>query len=149
VSITTTSFRQQFPGYANTATFPDPMVQVWIDLSAQFVSLDRWGTELVDYGRSLWAAHHLTIQGADAATTALGGAAGGGGGVLSSKSGGGLSASYDVGSVMEQGAGFWNQTVHGREFYRLSQMMGAGPLQIGDPTTGPVQVGGWAGPIFF
>ena len=147
MAVTPASFRVQFPGYADVAAYPDPMIQMWLTLSAQFVSMDRWGAELIDYGQSLWTAHHLSIQATDASMAAVGATAGGGGGILSSKSGGGLSASYDVGSVTEQGAGFWNQTVHGRAFYRLSQMMGMGPLQIGTDG-GIVHVGGWPGPIF-
>lgn len=147
MAVTPSSFRAQFVGYADSSVYPDPMIQAWLVLSVQFVSPDRWGSELVDYGQSLWTAHHLTLQAADAKVAAIGGIAGGGGGILSSKSGGGLSASYDVASVTEQGGGFWNQTSSGREFYRLSQMIGAGPVQIGTDG-GYIQGGAWYGPTF-
>ena len=54
----------------------------------------------------------------------------GGTGIVSSKSVDGASVSFDTSTGAEQGAGFWNQTAYGREYWQLIQMMGAGGVQI-------------------
>mgnify|MGYP002144695498 CR=1 FL=1 len=82
------------------------------------------------FGVGLWVAHHLVIATKNQQAVDFGGQPGQSAGAMTSKSAGGVSAGYDFASVKEEGAGFWNETSYGRQFYRLSQMMGAGPIHV-------------------
>ena len=147
MTATTTTLRTLYPEFADITKYPDAMIQAYLDLGAQFVNVERWDT-LADYGVHLWTAHHLAIARINSTTAAVGGVPGGAGGILSSKSGGGMSAGYDFSHVAEEGAGYWNGTSYGREFYRLSQMMGIGPVQVGTDGGQIPTSTGWPGLIY-
>ena len=74
MTITTASFRAQFPAFANVAVFPDPQVDFYITLAYKMLIPDRWGNVL-DEGASLFVEHFLTLD-----RIAAAGAAGGAGG---------------------------------------------------------------------
>jgi len=147
MTVTAATFRTTFPAFGDIVKYPDSMVGMWLSVAVKLVNAARWGT-LTDFGVMLYSAHNLALEAQATAAGAHGRVPGGQVGVLSSKGADGLSAGYDVSSVTEQGAGYFNQTTYGTRFYRLSKMMGAGPLQIG--TTDPAQasVAAWAGPIY-
>jgi hypothetical protein len=49
---------------------------------------------------------------------------------VASKSVDGASISYDNATTAQEGAGFWNASIYGRELYQLMQLFGAGARQI-------------------
>ena len=147
MTVTATSLRAQFPEFANTTTFPDSLITSWLAQAVKLVSQAAWD-DSTDFGVSLWTAHQLVLSAkAQASAARRSGSPGGATGVLTSKSAGGVSAGYDFSSVAEKGAGFWNQTTYGMQFYRLSQMFGAGPIQVGTDG-GVVTTSGFPGPTF-
>lgn len=120
-------FRSAYPEF-DSLQYPDAAVLVRLKLAEKFFSEELWPDEDVRaHCIGLYAAHFLAAHGSRAA-----GGEGGAGvtGVVSSKSVDGASISYDVGSTVEQGAGFWNATPYGRELYQILRVFGAGAVQL-------------------
>lgn len=124
-----TTFRTNFPEFANTTTFPDAIFAVWSGIGAQVISQDRWG-DLYDTAVYLFTAHNLVLAGGNVAEVAAGGLPGGKGGAQSQKSVGSVSVNYDTPSSMELNAGHWNQTIYGRQYIQLARLMGGGCRQL-------------------
>lgn len=130
MSVTPETFRQQFEAFADPNTYKDLDIETYASIALMFMNADRWGTAL-DYGTSLFIAHHLVLQTRDIAAVAAGGIPGGVQGVLTAKSVDKVAASYDVKSVTIENGDFWNMTTFGIRFLHYARMMGAGPIQIG------------------
>jgi hypothetical protein len=113
-------FRQHFPEFADSATYPDSSIEFWAGIGEARLPVERWGN-LYNHGLELFVAHNITL--AQAGTSA-------GGGLLASKTIGSVSVSYDTGAVAAAGASHYNQTVYGRRFWELARMRGAGVLQV-------------------
>lgn len=141
---TPAALRTQFPEIT-VSRFPDAMVQVWLDVADKLVNGARWG-DVADFGRHLFAAHHLVLAYGDQAAAARQKLPGQFSGILTSKSADGISASYDASSVTEENGGHWNLTKYGLQYLRLSRMMGIGPIQVGAPDSGVNVSMAWSGP---
>lgn len=146
--LTPAAFRDQFPVFTSTTTYPDPEIQFWIDLAIKLHSAERWG-DLLDYGISLFVAHNLSLEFSSNAAAAAGQAPGQVVGALSSASVDKVSYSRDASSAMDPKNGHWNLTTYGLRWVRLVRMVGAGPVQIGVPTAaeGQLSNGYWPGVI--
>lgn len=129
MTVTAASFRSDFPEFTDTTRFPDQSVNLWLSVAAKWIDPDTWA-ELADFGTELFVAHHIIMQAQSAAAAASGGAIGAIVGPTSSKGVGPVSVSYDVGAVLIKDAAHWNQTNYGVQFYQLSQMFGAGGIQL-------------------
>lgn len=123
------TFRQQFPEFANAATYPDAQVTFWLGLGVKLLNADRW-YDLLDQGLALFTAHHLTIQQRDIKAASMGGTPGQAAGVLASKAVDKVSASYDTSAGTYADAGFWNLTSYGVQYWNLLRMVGAGGIQL-------------------
>lgn len=130
MTVTTASFRTLFTEFASAARYPDPTISAYLALAPKFVNVDRWA-ELADFGVSLWIAHMLVLSAPNQAAAARGKTPGQRVGVINSKSIDGASVSYDTTVATLKDAGHWNMSTYGLQFKQYSQMMGAGPLQIG------------------
>ncbi len=144
---TVAKFRLQFPEFSNQEKYPDPMVTVWLNVATQLVNAERWGN-LTDLGVNLLLAHFVVLAARSHDQADGGKIPGQVNGVLSSKSADGLSASYDVSSIMVEGAGDFNLTSYGIRFVKMGRMMGMGPLHIGTGTSTENNVSAWQGVIF-
>ncbi|KVN62698.1 MULTISPECIES: DUF4054 domain-containing protein [Burkholderia cepacia complex] len=122
-------FRQSFPEFDDTTTYPDSLVQFWMTVAVSLVNADRWG-ELTDLGIALVTAHHLALALKDQKTAAVGGVPGQVTGPQSSKAVDKVSASYDTAAVAIKDGGFWNATMYGVRYLSLAQMMGSGGIQL-------------------
>ncbi|WP_104012189.1 DUF4054 domain-containing protein [Burkholderia anthinoferrum] len=122
-------FRQSFPEFNDTTTYPDSLVQFWMTVAVSLVNADRWG-ELTDLGIALVTAHHLALALKDQKTAAVGGVPGQVTGPQSSKAVDKVSASYDTAAVAIKDGGFWNATMYGVRYLSLAQMMGSGGIQL-------------------
>lgn len=127
--VTVALFRSHRPEFADVTRFPDTVVAHQLRIASLTLGEQTWG-DLWAYGIELRAAHYLALGARTAAAAAAGGIGGGISGILTSKSVDKVSAGYDVGAVTNEGAGFWNTTAYGVEFYQLLMMMGAGPVQL-------------------
>lgn len=127
--LTVQQFRELFPSF-NEDQYPDLAVESRIELAELFFSKKIWKPEKVRiHAVGLYTAHYLAAYGS-ASSGGSGKTAGSAMGVVSSKSVDGASISYDTGSTVEQGAGFWNSTPYGRELYQLMRVFGAGAVQL-------------------
>jgi hypothetical protein len=86
---------------------------------------------LADIALENWVAHQLVLEKQAIAAALAGGDPGTKIGVVSSKSVGSVSVSFDVSSLVEEGAGYYNQTIYGMRFWRLAKAVSGGPIQIG------------------
>lgn len=127
--MTVDEFRQRYPAFADSSAYPDSQIQIYLDLADAFINKRRWPTAVAAHARGLFVAHHLTmflgkgIQGA-ANAGALGP------GVAQSKTVHDVSVSYDNTLASYDQAGHWNLTRYGLDWYQLSRMVGAGPVQL-------------------
>lgn len=132
-TLTVAEFRLQYPRvFGCVETYPDPMVQLYVDLCVGMVNAERWG-EQTNFGVGLLVAHFLALEARDAQTSAIGGTPGVGGGLVKSKSVDGVSVSYAVEAMAMPDGGPLNETRFGRQWLWLARMMGAGPVQVGLP----------------
>ncbi|PRD90435.1 DUF4054 domain-containing protein [Burkholderia multivorans] len=122
-------FRQSFPEFDDTTTYPDSLVQFWMTVAVSLVNADRWG-DLTDLGIALVTAQHLALAVKDQKMAAVGGVPGQVSGPQSSKAVDKVSASYDTSAVAIKDGGFWNATMYGVRYLSLAMMMGAGGMQL-------------------
>lgn len=125
MNLTVSQFRSDFPEFSDATAYPDAMISSRLALAPGYVDETRWDASAV-LGAELVAAHFLVL-----AKRAQNGAGSGAvTGVLTSKSVGGVSASYDIQSLQEVGAGMWNATSYGIQYRTLARLFGAGGIQL-------------------
>jgi hypothetical protein len=127
--VDVSQFRQAFPEFDDTTTYPDALVQFWMTVAVSLVNADRWG-DLTDLGIALVTAHHLALAVKDQKMADVGGVPGQVSGPQSSKAVDKVSASYDTAAVAIKDGGFWNATMYGVRYLSLAMMMGAGGMQL-------------------
>jgi hypothetical protein len=127
--VTASSFRQQFPALSDPAVYSDGVFAFWAGIAALRLNADRWGT-LLDYGISLFVAHHMVLAARDAMVTGAGGIPGVVNGPQSSKTVESVSVSYDTKAISLTDGGYWNATMYGIQFLQLSRLIGAGGIQL-------------------
>lgn len=149
------TFRQNFPEFSSTTTFPSSSIAFWIAAAVLSLPIQTWGmgsetpqapvTTQMDMGQSLFVAHQLILEARGVKQASGGGIPGGGAsGPVSSESVGGVSRSYDTGALNLADAGPWNATLYGQRFLWLARLLGKGPVQLGT-AMGPVAQP-WFGP---
>lgn len=127
--FTTVQFRLDFPEFADTARYPDSMLNFWGNFATKMVIPDAW-QDLTLTGIELYVAHQVTLQARDVLTATNGGLPGGQGGPANTKTVGSTSVGYDSNATSYAGAGFWNLTTYGKQFYQLMRVFGAGCVQL-------------------
>ena len=141
------TFRQDFPEFKDTIKYTDSQINFWLGIAVARLSACAWGT-LYNQGLELLTAHYLSIAAQRAKVASVGGQPGAGvGGPVSAKSVDKVSLSYDVAVATIEGAGQYNLTTYGTQFYDLALMVGAGGLQVnGDVGSIVIPPGGfWSG----
>lgn len=123
------AFRAAFTEFSNVTKYPDAMINFWAALGQLMLIECRW-RETYSYGLQLYVAHEVTLAARNAAAGATPGGTPGKAGLQSSKSVGSTSVGYDTNNTAEKNAGWWNLTIYGQQFFRLSRMIGAGALQV-------------------
>lgn len=127
--MTPARFRELYPEFTLVA-YSDDRVQRWLSLAPLRMDAQRWG-QLLEEGTGLFVAHQLTLQGPAAGQTGVPGSpAGAASGLLASKSISKVSLSYDAGAITFDGAGNFNLTRYGRDWWQLGQMVGLGGIQL-------------------
>jgi len=130
------TFRTQFPEFANTTTYPTEQVDFWLGIGELLLRPEVWRT-MYNQGLALFTAHHLSIAAQNAKSAASGGIPGATTGMVASKSVDKVSISYNANEIAYKGAGFWNLTTYGLQFWNLIRMFGAGGAYVsgGPPLT--------------
>ena len=120
------TFRLHFPAFEDTAIYPDPQVQFFIDMASVMCG-PAW-CQYRQMGVELLTAHFLTLQ----RWMMQGSGSGGGGvpgmstGIASSKSVSRVSVSYDQTLGSMEGWGPFNYTIYGRQWAWYAQLVGTG-----------------------
>lgn len=117
-----------FPEFANVPTYPVARVNFWLSVAVNQINTDRWGA-LSNQGQALLTAHYLTID-LQNQTLLPGQQIGEVSGLETAKAVDGVSASMDVNAITIAGAGLYNKTVYGIQYWQLAQTMGAGGFQL-------------------
>lgn len=139
MAVTVATFRVDLPEFKNKSFYPDAAVTFWLALAAKSMNQDRWGApaatgdplELYDLGQEMFAAHRLVIERKAQDDAVNGTPPGMASGPVNNQSVDKVSLGFDVQAALEEGGGYWNLTIYGQRFYRMLQMMGAGPVQVG------------------
>lgn len=132
MTFTIAAFRAAFPEFNNIAVYPDAMITFWSGIAVMQVNQNRWCQMWLN-GVFLYVAHEITLAAQNVQATGIGGIPGTQGGPISNKAVGGVSIGYDTSAIIPKDAndaGFWNQTLYGRQFYDLNQMFGSGCVQL-------------------
>lgn len=129
-TITEATFRANFTEFSDVALFPPAVVNFWITAADLMLSVSRWGT-VRDMGVQLYAAHNLSLERQAMNAAANGGVPGAASGAVSQKTVGPATIAYDAASAAAEGAGDFNATIYGQRLWRLIQIFGSGPIQIG------------------
>ncbi len=132
--IEVADFRTVFPEFADAATFPDARIAFWLRASETTLPPLAWGGTW-EHAVLLLAAHQLALGLRRAAVVmrvgpGAAGAGAGGFAPVSSKSVGGVSVAYDNSLGTIEGAGTYNLTPYGVEFWQLLQMLPASGMQL-------------------
>lgn len=122
-------FRAEFPEFSDVAVYSDSQITFWATIAEKMVVACIWD-DMYEFGVKLYVAHEITLAAQNAKAAASGGAPGQSGGIANSKTVGSVSVSYDSTVTSEKDAGWWNLTNYGKQFYRLTQIFGAGCIQL-------------------
>ena len=126
-----------WPEFGDAEIYPDVLLEAWREEAYAVLLESRWGKRR-DFGAMLYCAHFIALA-RKAAASATGGASVEG--IRTNKSVGPLSVGYDVASVTNQGAAFWNTTSYGIQFFTMLKGAAAGGLYLPSPSAGVP----WAG----
>ena len=130
MTVTTISFRNDFPEFASTAVYTDSAVSFWLNVGVQLFDPSKWST-LVDLATELYIAHNLVLEQQAANSAANGGVPGINSGPLNSKAVDKVSAGYDTGASTLPGWGNFNLTTYGTRLAEFAQWVGIGGIQTG------------------
>lgn len=129
--LTLEEFLDRFPEFSDQNDYPTSKIEYRLKMAVKFCSdIPFYDEETKKHVQGLHVAHFLVVGGPVRASgsgvspgiTSLG--------VVTGKSVDGASVSYDSTTASEVGAGFWNATAYGREFWQLMQVFGAGAFQL-------------------
>jgi hypothetical protein len=118
-------FRTNHPGFANTATYPDVVVQMFLDVGSILVRPERWHS-LTAFGVELFTAHMLALQQMAIQGTQGGGIPGQARGLMTSKSVSKVSVGSDYSMIGFEGWGTFNLTLYGQQFAFYAELFGTG-----------------------
>jgi hypothetical protein len=127
--LTASTFRQQWPAFSDIGVYTDAVYNFWQGIAAFRLNAERWGA-MLDFGTSLFIAHHLVLAARDVTTANAGGIPGVVNGPQSSKTVESASVSYDTKAISLTDGGYWNLTTYGIQFLQISRMIGAGGIQL-------------------
>lgn len=161
MTIVYADFINDYPEFSNQVSYPTSAVNYWLTVAQLMLTQPSTGTSfwdnspvgdpprsMLDVGTELFIAHNLALEAQAADAASINATPGTVGGSITARTVKGVNIIYDTSGGIEKDAGHWNLTVYGRRFKRLSNLVGAVPLQIGigvDPTGG-ANGPGWAGP---
>lgn len=129
MTVTTASFRADYPEFGDVTAYPDSGVTYWITIAGLLLNTCRW-QNMLDVATELFVAHNLVLERQAQKSAANGAVPGLSTGPVSSKTVGPVTQAYDTTAGINQDAGHWNLSTYGTRFYQLMQMFGAGPIQV-------------------
>lgn len=134
------TFQTYFPEFSDNTKFPEIRVLFWISIALQQLSGTDWGL-LYEQGVFLYVAHKLTLEYSNKLASASGGQLGDANGPINNRTIADVSYSVDTAQTSYANAGYWNETLYGRNFWELVRMVGSAPIQLGYEDQGTTQLG--------
>lgn len=151
LGITAASFVVDFREFRNQGQYPPAVVAYYIALANIMLNAQFWGgpsvnagtggvptptnppQSAIDFGAELFVAHNITLEYMAQKAAAAGAPPGTQTGAVAGKSVGPISVNFDNGATAFEAGneGDFALTTYGKRFWRMVQMMGAGPLQLG------------------
>jgi hypothetical protein len=121
------AFRQHFPEFseANIQVYSDASITFWAGIGDLRLNTYRWG-DLLTHGLELFVAHHVSLAAAEQQAALVGDVAGQAVNLKNNKSVGDVSVGIDNQAIIKEGAGNYNLTLYGRDFFELARIVGAG-----------------------
>lgn len=138
-------FRLDLTEFADTAVFPNSVIQFWLNFAASMVNPNRFLSQTY-VGIELFAAHFITLEAQDMLATNAGGLPGTSTGLIKDKEVDTVRIQYDTQAASSSEAGHWNLTSYGMRWLYLSNVFGSGPVQLGMGYTPPLNGPAWPGP---
>jgi len=130
--VTVAQFREDFPEFANATTYLPSTLNYWLAVASFLLRPERFVDPNILYlATELFAAHNMVLEAQAQSSAQAGGWPGISKGAISAEGAGDVNLSYDVPDTLEEGAGNYNLTTYGTRFYRLLQLAGMGPIQVG------------------
>jgi hypothetical protein len=125
--FTIQQFRIDFPEFASDTKYPDTMITFWSGIGDKLLNVTRWDLfQLRTEGLSLFTAHQITLAAMNVDDASADIDPGRSTAVITSENAGGVSVSMDTAASLEEAAGHYNETLYGRQFLRLSRLVGTG-----------------------
>jgi hypothetical protein len=129
--MTVDEFRAEYLPFTDVAIYPPDRVQRWLDRADRQIRPAAWDDDTRHWAIGLWVAHQLVMEQTTIGQADAGGLPVGTSGRVASQSVGGVSVSLNLGSMDVAGAGTYNATAYGQQFWELLQMAGAGGGFVG------------------
>lgn len=120
------TFLATFPEFGNPVEFPQARVNFWIGVATNMINQWRWGT-MYTFGLTLLIAHYLVLDSQNQTAFKDNVIPGEVTGITTDTSVDAVSVSYDVGNITLSGAGMFNRTSYGIQFWQLAKWKGSGP----------------------
>jgi hypothetical protein len=130
MSFAYANFIAAFPEFSNATQFPQPTFAFWQTIANERLNVRRWGA-LLDTGAMIFNANNRARAATRATAAAVGGIPGANEGPLTAKSVDKVSMSFDANAATIEGAGNYNLTTYGTQFYELMLIVGSGGQQFG------------------
>ena len=122
-------FRLDFPQFSDESIYTDSMCAFWSASGERLNCPSIFGD---DYNLliELYTAHNISIQAKEIFTSSTGGVPQGDPGAITSKKQGPVEYQFDSVSASILGAGIYNQTWYGRQYWQLRSVYTKGGLQF-------------------
>lgn len=120
--MTVDEFLAIFPEFDDPVKYPTSRIQLYLTLAATRVGECAWG-DTYDLGIALFTAHYLATFG----NAGVGGVTIG---EVSSKKVGDVQVGYATTSNRDSGAGWWNGTIYGQQWWDLFSRCGGWVTQL-------------------
>ena len=122
-------FRLDFPEFSDSVRYPDSQITFYSTIAETMTNADKWKTLWLQ-GVELYVAHEITLAAQSSQAGQNGSVPGQQGGPINSKAVGSVNVGYDTVTGSEKNAGWWNLTSYGKQYFRLSRMIGVGAVQL-------------------
>src|SRR6266566_4260332 len=143
-TVTADVFRADFPEFADKSKYKDSAIAFWLSVAYLKLNPARW-LDTLNLGIELFVAHNIVLELMAQEAALKGNWPGLNKGVISAENVGPASVSFAPEYTIVPDAGHWNLTVYGTRFMYLTNMAGAGPVQLSGAPGSPGDLGTGSG----
>lgn len=122
--IDSITFIQNFPEFSDLDVFPQGKIDFWLGVAKTVINQSRWG-RLYDQGVQLLTAHYLSVDANGTLNKTIPGLTDG---IDTGQTVDVESYTLEVNAMLLEGAGLFNKTSYGIQYWQFAKMRGIGPL---------------------